>query len=174
MGKEQSSEVTGHHGLGERNEQGNKWVQWCSSNRQVITNAWFEKHPRRLWTWKSPGGDTKNQIDYITINKRFRNAITDSTTCPSADCGSDHRLIVCTMRVKLKKIRKSQTHIKITVFHATERFGHAYAVAVQNRFEALEGEGTSKWDTMKEAIVTSAKEIIPKKEKSLKKSMDHR
>ena len=45
---------------------------------------------------------------------------------------------------------------------------NAYAVAVQNRFEALESEGKSKWDTMKEALVTSAKEIIPKKEKSLK------
>ena len=75
VGKEQSSEVTGHHGLGERNEQGNEWVQWCSSNGQVITNTWFEKHPHRLWTRKSPGGDTKNQIELYsnkqTLQKRY-------------------------------------------------------------------------------------------------------
>ena len=26
--------------------------------------AWFKHHPRRLWTWKNPGGNIKNQIDY--------------------------------------------------------------------------------------------------------------
>ena len=41
---------------------------------------------------------------------------------------------------------------------------NVYAVAVQNRFEALKSEGKSKWGAMKEALVTSAKEITPKKE----------
>ena len=62
VGNEQDSKMIGKYGLGLRNERGEKWVQWCTEHSQVITNTCFDEHPRRLWTWKSPGGDTKNQI----------------------------------------------------------------------------------------------------------------
>ncbi len=42
------------------------------------------------------------------------------------------------------------------------------AVAVKNRFETLEKEGETKWNTLKEALVTTAKQVIPKKESSSK------
>ena len=34
---------------------------------------------------------------------------------------------------------------------------------------ALESIGESKWNTLKEALVSTAKEVIPKKEKNVKK-----
>lgn len=52
-----------------------KCVQCCTANDQIITNIWFQEQPRRLWTWRSRKGYTKNQIDYVTINKMFRNSI---------------------------------------------------------------------------------------------------
>ena len=55
--------MAGKYGLGSRNERGNRWVQWCAAHSQVITNTCFQEHLRRLWTWGSPGGDVKNQID---------------------------------------------------------------------------------------------------------------
>ena len=42
----------------------------------VSMNRWFPHHQRHLYTWKSPGDSVRNQIDYITMNKRFRNAVT--------------------------------------------------------------------------------------------------
>ena len=42
-------------------------------------------------------------------------------------------------------------------------------MAVQNRFEELEGEGImDKWNILKEAMVTSATEVLPKKERQRK------
>ncbi|XP_047469237.1 uncharacterized protein LOC125025306 [Penaeus chinensis] len=67
--------AVGEYGLALRNERGNKLVDWCIANEQVITNTWFYHHPRRRWTWKSPGDNTRNQIDYRTISKRYRNAV---------------------------------------------------------------------------------------------------
>ena len=55
---------------------GDLWVDWCDTHEQVIMNTWFQHHQRHLYTWKSPGDGVRNQIDYITLNKRFRNAIT--------------------------------------------------------------------------------------------------
>ena len=68
-------------------------VSVVHNNNQVITNIWFKHHPRRLWTWKSPGGNIKNQINYITI-KRFTPAVQPNKTYPGADCGSDHNPVI--------------------------------------------------------------------------------
>ena len=67
--------VVGRYGLGSRNERGDMWVAWCMTHDQVIMNTWFQHHKIHLYTWKSPGDGVRNQIDYITINKRFRNSI---------------------------------------------------------------------------------------------------
>ena len=77
VGTEQDPQkvVVGQHGLGERNERGDLWVDWCTTPEQVIMNTWFQHEKRHLYTWKCPGDTTRNQIDYITINQRFRNSI---------------------------------------------------------------------------------------------------
>ena len=70
-------------------------------------NTWFTKHPKYLWTWKSPDSQTKNQIDYITIKSRFRNCIQNIRTFPGADCSStDHALLVCGIKVMLQKVKR--------------------------------------------------------------------
>ena len=75
----------------------------------------FEQHPRRLWTWKSPGDNTRHLIDYILINSIFRNALLVATTFPEADCGSDHITVCGTIRLKLKKIKSAIRNIKLDV-----------------------------------------------------------
>ena len=36
-----------------------------------------------------------------------------------------------------------------------------YAIAVKNRFEVLESENVSKWEVLKEAVVTTSMNLIP-------------
>ena len=82
-----SGEVVGNYGLGQRNERGDRWVEWCESWEQIIMNTFFRHHTRHLYTWKRPGDRVRNQIDYITVNRRFRNSISQVKTSPGADCG---------------------------------------------------------------------------------------
>ena len=42
---------------------------------------------------------TRTHIDYVTINKRFRNRVTKARTLPGADCNSDHVPVVVDRRV---------------------------------------------------------------------------
>ena len=105
VGDERYEDTGGPHGLGNRNERGEKLIEWAKSHGMIIGNTWFEQHPRRLWTWKSPSDNTRNQIDYILINSRFRNALLVAKTFPGADCGSDHVPVCGTIRLKLKKIK---------------------------------------------------------------------
>jgi len=173
VGCEQVGDVIGRHGLSKQNERGERFCQWCLTNGQVITNTWFENHPRRLWTWRSPRGDVKNQIDYITINKRFRNAVQHCKTYPSADCGSDHLPVICKMKIKLRKLKNTTSGPKLqySVLAKDDNTRKEFNVNVKNRFEALgtEGEQESNWNNFKTSLVTAAKKVLPKREKQSRK-----
>ena len=65
--------------------------------------TWFEQKLKSRSTWKHPNGKDENQIDYILVDKRYRNSITNSKARKDADCGSDHDPVWMTIKVKLKK-----------------------------------------------------------------------
>ena len=170
VGNEPDGETVGKFGLGTQNERGERWVQWCKANEYVITNTWYEQHPRRLWTWRSPGDDVKNQIDYIAIKRRYKSAIQQSKAYPGADCGSDHNPVICKLKVKLKVIKKgkSKPRLAYDALLNNQTIRDEYAVTVQNQFEVLENERNTKWEAFKEATVSAAKRVVPKREKKSK------
>ena len=57
--------VTGKFGLGVQNEVGQRLTEFCQKNALVIANTLFQQLKRRLYTWTSPDGQHRNQIDYI-------------------------------------------------------------------------------------------------------------
>ena len=63
--------VTGKFGLGIWNEPGQRLIEFCRENALVIANTHFQQHKRRLYTWISPDGQHRNQIDYILCSKRW-------------------------------------------------------------------------------------------------------
>ena len=99
--------VTGKFGLRVKNEAGQKLIEFCQENTPVITNTLFQQHKRRLYTWTSPDGQYRNQIDYILYSQRWRSSIQSAKTRPEADYGSDHELFIANFRVKLKKVGKT-------------------------------------------------------------------
>ena len=38
---------------------------FANSPKICIANTWFKQRACRKWTWKSPDGATRNEIDYI-------------------------------------------------------------------------------------------------------------
>ena len=67
--------VTGAFGLGIQNEAGRRLIEFCQENALVIANTHFQQHKRRLYTWTSPDGQHRNQIDYILCSQRWRSSI---------------------------------------------------------------------------------------------------
>ena len=86
--------VTSKFGLGIRNEAGQRLIEFCQENALVIANTLFQQHKRRVYTWTSPDGQHRNQIDYILCSQRWRSSIQSAKTRPGADCGSDHELLM--------------------------------------------------------------------------------
>ena len=81
-------------------------------NKKIIGNTWFRHHPSHLWTWKSPEDICRSQIDYITISKRFRNALIQVKTYPGADNSNDHVPVIATIKLKLERISKKTSYQK--------------------------------------------------------------
>ena len=107
VGSQETPGVTGKFGLGIRNEAGQRLIKFCQENALVIANTLFQQHKRRLYTWTSPDGQHRNQIDYILCSQRWRSSIQSIKTRPGADCGSDHELLTTKFRLKLKKVGKT-------------------------------------------------------------------
>lgn len=87
----------------------NEWIDadWCVEKYFVVTNTWFQIHPRRQCTWKSPGDRVRNQIDFIMNNQRFRKHV---RSFPDADCKSDHYPVVMRFKFLLKQVPKPIRH----------------------------------------------------------------
>lgn len=109
-------QTVGRFGIGVRNSRGERLIQFCLENGFSISNTMFSQHPRRLYTWISPDGKYRNQIDYIMIKNRWRSSIRLCKTLPGSDCGSDHQLLMCTFQQSFKKCQRTihRTLPKIT------------------------------------------------------------
>ena len=92
-----------------QNEAGQRLTVFCQENALVIANTLFQQHKRRLYTWTSPDGQCRNQIDYILCSQRWRSSLQSAKTRLEADYSSDHELLIAKFRLKLKKVGKITT-----------------------------------------------------------------
>ena len=63
VGSQKTLGLTGKFGLAVENEAGQRLIEFCQENTLVIANSLFQQYTRRLYTWTSPDGQHKNQID---------------------------------------------------------------------------------------------------------------
>lgn len=61
--------VLGPYSMGKRNDNGQRLINFASENHLRIMNSYYHKKQNRKWTWLSPDGKTRNEIDFILINK---------------------------------------------------------------------------------------------------------
>ena len=106
VGSQEIPRITGKFGLGVQNEAGQRLIDFFQENALVIAKTFFQQHKRRLYTWTSPDGQYRNQIDYILCSQVWRSSIQSAKIRPGADCGSDHELLIAKFRLKLKNVGK--------------------------------------------------------------------
>ena len=119
-----------------------------------------------VYTWQSPGGKIRNQIDYILVKNHWKTSIKSAKTLPGADIGSDHQLLMADVRIKLKSVRNNNNAKRFDLSHINEQ----YKLKVSNSFDALmvnaeEMTPDELWDNLKDNILEAAKKHIPTKKK---------
>ena len=110
--------VMGRYGYGDRNERGERLLEFAAIHSLYICNTRLEQKPQRKWTCPSPDGVHKNMIDLILIQQRWKSSVINCRTFQSADICSDHSLVLCNIRLHLKTLHnKIQHRIRIDVSH---------------------------------------------------------
>src|SRR5688572_14581423 len=66
-------------------------------------------------TRTSPDGETKNQTDFVLVDKRFRNGVKNSKVMPAAQCESDHNLVIATIKTRIQNLKKSKKTVKLNI-----------------------------------------------------------
>ena len=74
VGSQETPGATVKFGLGVQNEAGQRIIEFCQENALVIANTLFQQHKRRFYTWTSPDGQHRNQIDYILGSQKWKSS----------------------------------------------------------------------------------------------------
>ena len=162
VGEGRDGYEVGGHGLGTRNDRGEKAVEFCRRNKLVVTNTWFKHHPRRRYTWKMPGDSGRYQIDYIMVRQRYKNSVKNSRSYPGADADSDHNLVMMHCEVRFKKLNKSKRIKRWNLEALKGEKRREYQELVDRNSDETKEMGTieEKWENIKTGIVRAAEKAI--------------
>ena len=133
-----------------------------------MENTLFQQRKRRLYTWTSPDGQHRNQIDYILCSQRWRSSIQSAKIRPGADCNSDHEPLIAKFRFRLKKVGKSTSPFRYDLNQIT----YNYTVEVTNRFKGLDlidRVPEELWTEVNDIVQEAVIKITPKR-KNCKKA----
>ena len=86
-----TEEAVGRYGYGSRINRGEKLVQFVMAHRMRIWNTYFKKELKEKWTWRSPDGKTRNEIDYI-LGDTLQD-VTDTQVIQKLKLSTDHRMV---------------------------------------------------------------------------------
>uniref|UniRef100_S4NVQ8 Endonuclease-reverse transcriptase n=1 Tax=Pararge aegeria TaxID=116150 RepID=S4NVQ8_9NEOP len=91
----------------------------------------FENWPHRKWTWISPDGFTRNEIDFIMSTKRH--VFNDVSVINRVKTGSDHRMVRGTLsiNVQLERVRLVKSTLRPTRAHIQNP--ESFQLELQNR-----------------------------------------
>ena len=89
------------HNSSNRNEQ--HLTDFTIENRLKCLNTNFKKREGKLWTY-TYANNTKAQIDYVFINKKWKNSAVNCEAYSSFEgVSSDHRIVTAKIRLSLRK-----------------------------------------------------------------------
>ncbi|XP_071150122.1 craniofacial development protein 2-like [Mytilus edulis] len=141
MNNEGHENFMGRHGIGRRNENAENLLDICQRNNLVITGTIFPHKDKHKVTWISPNKKTENQIDHYLVTRQHRTSILDTRSMKGADIGSNHELLKCKLRIKLKKYKivtvTSRKRFDTTKLQRPE-IRKAFSIELKNRFQLLD------------------------------------
>ena len=117
-------DIMGTHGLGQMNENGERFADLCALNQLVIGGSIFPHKRIHKATWISPNHVTENQIDHICISRKFRRSWQDVRVMRGADVSSDHHLLMTTVKLRLKRFTTANSTQQSTMLDCSETRTH--------------------------------------------------
>ena len=144
----------GRHGMGNKNDNGERLCDFSVSNGLVITGTLFQHKDIHKATWVSANGRVKNQIDHPLISRRLKSAVLDTIVQRGADVNCDHYLVRTKSRLKLSKCANIEKFkLRFNTDKPKDRdTKRMYCEAVRRRLEENRGEEREEVEELWEAL----------------------
>ena len=164
------------------NKNGQLLLYLAAECNLIITNTTFQKRSGKLWTYLSDMSGTKTQIDYILINKKWKNSVKNVEAYSTfSSLGSDHRIVTARLKLSLRSsiTPPRENQFDWNTLRSDIDLQHRYTITIRNRYEQLYNEdesATEAYQHLIDANNQAAEEMIPHKRKRKKKetACDHR
>jgi len=149
------------------NDNGVRLVNFTTSKNLVVKSTTFPHRNIHKYTWTSPDGKTRNQIDHVLIDRRWHLSVLDVGGFRGADCDTDHYLVIAKVGERLAAGKQATQRFDRQRFNSRKlnepEVREKYQIEITNRFAALENLNDNvnrTWENIKENIQTSAKECV--------------
>ena len=151
------------------NRNGQHLTDFMIENRLTCLNTNYQKREGKLWT-STYANNSRAQIDYVFINKKWKNSAMNCEAYSSFEgVSSDHRIVTAKLRLSLRKntTRTATTkHYDWAVFNNRD-IRDKYVLELRNRFETQEktekGTPNDEYENFVEAHPEAASKCIPTK-----------
>ena len=152
--------VYGKFGLGEMNEAGRDWMEWCGTNGLAYVNS-FMRH-RRRGTWLHPRSGRWYELDGFVVRKEERQRLVRKVKTMSMNELSDHTAKSMIVRVTGKRWRteggaRRPPRIKWEALQCQD-MKEAYKENTRERMARAEVDEW-RWEEMTEVMIEAAKEV---------------
>ncbi len=158
----------------ETNRNGEQLLELIDQCQLTICNCNFKKRRGKLWTYTDPKGG-RYQKDYILINNKWRNSVTNTEAYNSFDSvGSDHRIVTAKIRLSLRSPKQQKTtsvNYDWKLLRYDKKLSEHYTIEVKNRYHALTTEEDTLNEQYEKFVISTkeaAKKLIPTKPKERK------
>ena len=155
--------VHGGRGYGDRNTEGERILEFATANDLVIGNTLFIKRESHLVTFQSAG--RKTQIDYVLYSRKLRNAVTNVKVIPGEECASQHRLLVCDLRVQIPPAKQKKFLPRLRTWKLRDpvnatRFSETFRMKVATKVQHYRSPSAeTAWSNLKTPLLETATEV---------------
>lgn len=160
------------------NDNGTRLASFALANDLKISSTMFPRKDIHKYTWTSPNGTTRNQIDHILIDQRHKSSITDVRSVRGAECGTDHSLVLVKIaqRIAIQKRKQQRCNVDIDFEKLKDKqITSEFKLKLENRLQIIqdlqieEEDVNRNWNNFKESILQTAREVCGKKKRASKK-----
>lgn len=137
--------IMGKHGFGKRSANGHRLIEFLLQNNLTILNSLYKKKPKTKWTWISPDGKYKNEIDFIITNKpKF---FQDTHIIQNLNFNTNHRMVRCCLEKHQSKRSRNNIKNKLTLEQHKEKIDSS-SINTLKEIVNSNGSVTEKYDHM--------------------------
>lgn len=148
-------------GLGEQNQRGQTMVNFLNQKKIYCLNTFFEKQPRRKWTWRIPDNTVRNEISYVLATDKHICA--DVSVLNRFDTGNDHRLVRAKLQIDTQLERKGLIVKKIQPTISELRGGEKkYNTQIDRKLQPTEELWDLELNTLSTKITNSIRTAVKK------------